>query len=405
MPILLKMLLTEALDQLFHATDTHKLLKILKSDALKLTYADASAGESKMARNYPFYLSTSREKYGGYARGGQLDGLHQDVVLVIDGKAVERTNGFKMFDVDYWGKSDTDRQINHNETEERIVGERDSLIKLKKYVSEIHIFCKKSKFDPLGKWNDSGNAYKTIHNVYLPLIQMSSALGIPTYFYVEGTKSNIPTAFRMQRKDFALSPDQASEYFLNFEKNSPELMDYSKSIDGKPPEDQYTYKSSYHDSDIRAIEYFIDMLNNPGKYIEAESSDKELDDILRYFLHYPRDLIGMFESNIHNKRDQHPEIFQKLASAIRKNGFKSLKSSLESTSNILRGLYQIKSGLADPHRTTLDEKLKSIVHSYSIEELSDKTKQRIVNYIRRNDDIKFTKKEYNELSMILKSDK
>ena len=396
--------MTEAQDQLFHATDTHKLLKILKSDALKLTYADASDSESKMARDYPFYLSTSREKYGGYARGGQVDGLNQDVVLVINGKAVERTKGFAMFDVDYWGKSDADRQINHNETEERIVGERDSLTKLKKYVSEIHIFCKQSRFDPLGKWNDSSKSYNTIHNIYLPIIKLANALGIPTYFYVEGTKSNISTAFRMQRKDFAFSPEQANEYFSNFEKNSPELMDYSKSIEGKTPEESYAYKSSYHDSDIRAIQYFVDMLTNPGKYIAVDSTNTELDNLMRYFLHYPRDLVGMFETNIQNKRDEHPEIFQQLATSIRKHGFKTLKSSLESTSNVIRGLYAIKSGLADPYRTTLEEKLKTIAHSYSIEELSGRTKNKLASYIRRNSDVIFTEKEYNELANIIKAD-
>jgi len=52
--IRLKSLLTEALSELYHATDIWKLLNILKSNSLKLTFAGGSQADQQRKELFPF---------------------------------------------------------------------------------------------------------------------------------------------------------------------------------------------------------------------------------------------------------------------------------------------------------------------------------------------------------------
>ena len=167
--IRLKSLLTEALDQLFHATDLNRLLKILQNDAIKLTYADGSDIESKLNQGFPFYLSTSREKFGGYARRG--GGISNAVVLVLDGRALERVQGIKMVPVDYWAGNNPNNDKD-NETEERVLSQKQALSNVKRYITEIHIYCNTHHWE-VSTNNNPERSYRFIVQQLIPTLNLS----------------------------------------------------------------------------------------------------------------------------------------------------------------------------------------------------------------------------------------
>jgi hypothetical protein len=362
MHILLKSLLTEALDQMYHATDIWKLVNILKSDTLKFTYADASKGESMMSREYPFYLSTSREKYGGYARGHKY-GMHLSTVIVLNGKALERTRGIKIFDVDYWGGNSGERGREHNETEERVVSTNQKLVGLGKYVQEIHVYCYRSTFDP--DKNNASRCYRNIHHVYYPIIEFGKELNIPIYFYVENSSKKIASAFKMQRRDMALTPEKAKEFFADFEQSNEEFSKFIKTA--KPEElepDKDRPKWSWSDGSVKEIQYLIDIIDHPYKYVTVDyKTQKELSHLLDYFITYTRDLIPHFESLIHNMRSEHPEIFQDLSKSIRRSGYKNIRDALSGTSSILQIFNAIKN-VWSYKKYTHEDKMKMARSSY-----------------------------------------
>lgn len=364
MHIKLSSLLTEALDHLFHATDINKLKKILDSDALKFTYADGSDIESKYNKEFPFYLSTSRERYGGYARRGGKIG--SEVVLILNGKALERVRGIKMIDVDYWGAHKPDNREN-NETEERVLSQNQAVNGLKKFVSEIHIYLEPRRWNA-DVSNDPKFAYRYINHQVIPTLEAAETSGLYTYIYIGGTKDNIDQAFRQQRKSYAISPRQAIEFLQKYEKSSDVIQHFVDHAEGDDLEPYKAYKSSYEERDLKNLETMTDIIIHPEKYaiIEYSTETKELHNLLSYFVSYRSDLVAHFGSTIHNMRDKHPEIFQTIARGIRKAGFTNLKSALLTTSDILIALKQMVStwnSQRDDHET----KVRYIRNSHTLE--------------------------------------
>lgn len=167
MVISLKSLLTEGTDILFHSTYINRFIDIIKNDKFILTFADdVDAGQHMRPGKY-FYLSTSREKYSAYSRGGQsiYNRVDKDVVIKLDGRKISQR--YKVIPVNYWGDMATHSSgLARKESEDRIMSEKQKM-DFSPYVLEIHIAVRKS-VDP---------------NIYLDIYDMGKARDIPIYFY------------------------------------------------------------------------------------------------------------------------------------------------------------------------------------------------------------------------------
>lgn len=367
--IKLKSLITEALDNLYHATDVSNLLKILETNSFKLTYSDSVSSEEKLNRGYPFYLSTSREKYGGYARG-RSDRVSQPVIIVIDGKSVERIRDVKIFDVDYWGKSfETPENLRHGETEERIVSKNQTIDNLKRIVQEIHIFCPKRSFDPT--ISDKSRVSRYIHGIIFPIIEKSKSMNIPTYFYIDGTLKNIEMVFRQLRKNMSMSPTDAKIFFDKIlENNSIEKSD-----------EDTKYRRSYFEKDMFYLETLSKIIEHPEDYVDVDySKNKDIYEIIEYFIRYKRDLVSHFGTIIHNNRKDHPEVFQVLSKSIRRKGYTSFKTALESTSDLLTAVKYIKHTFENKRDDKI-KRLKDIINGWELESFDRNKKLNVANYL------------------------
>ena len=361
--IRLKSLLTEALDQLFHATDLDRLLKILQSDAIKLTYADASDIESKLNQGFPFYLSTSREKFGDYARRG--GGISNSVVLVLDGRALERVQGIKMAPVDYWAGNNPANDKD-NETEERVLSQKQVLSNVKRFISEIHIYCNMHHWNVVTN-NDPARSYRFILQQLIPTLELTEATKIPTYVYIGGARANIDQAYKQQRKSFAVSAPAAIKFFTEYMQTSDEIQTFVKNAKPEELEPYKEYTSSYEQDNMQEIEYFMEMLVKPEKYaaLEYNAETKKAYDVVKYFTNYTSDLLPHFGSSIQNMRRHHPEIFSRLAKAIRAAGFTTLKGALTYTADILSALTHIKS-IWGYKRDSMEKRLKYIENTQAL---------------------------------------
>lgn len=361
--IRLKSLLTEALDQLFHATDLNRLLKILQNDAIKLTYADGSDIESKLNQGFPFYLSTSREKFGGYARRG--GGISNAVVLVLDGRALERVQGIKMAPVDYWAGNNPNNDKD-NETEERVLSQKQVLSNVKRYITEIHIYCNKHHWE-VSTNNDPARSYRFITQQLIPTLELTEIAKIPTYVYIGGARDNIDQAYKQQRKSFAVSAADATKFFAEYIQKSDEIQSFVKNAKPEELEPYKEYTSSYDQDNMQEIEYFMEMLSKPEKYaaLEYSTENKKAHGVVKYFTNYITDLLPHFSSNIQNMRSKHPEIFSRLAKAIRAAGFTTLKDALVYTSDILSALTHIKS-IWGYKQDSMEKRLKYIENTQAL---------------------------------------
>ena len=126
--------ITEGLSsKLYHYTTIPHALSILKDGAFKLASVVGSSHEHTInPTKYPYFLSTTRTKHGGYH-----DPYDQGVMFNLDGNYYQQH--YKGMPVDYWG----DKHLQHkygrkHEAEDRIVSKSPSIPV--DGVSEIHIF-------------------------------------------------------------------------------------------------------------------------------------------------------------------------------------------------------------------------------------------------------------------------
>ena len=193
-------LLTEGVSPiLYHNTSVNRLAKILELDEFVLasdmgTSADKNLNGHKFK---PFYLSTSRIKYGGYARSLGEDYLS---CIVLDGKKLsERLSGSP---VDYWGKefrgditdnpNQEDRYLRNNENEDRLFSTEGILKDAHKYIKEVHVmYCKpyailqdnNQEFKTLSE-TEKEEAYKAI-DWYKAITIHCDMYSIPLFFYTD----------------------------------------------------------------------------------------------------------------------------------------------------------------------------------------------------------------------------
>lgn len=313
----LQTLLTEVLENLYHATTVDKLLNILKDDAIKFTFTtDVERKVDGSGKNY--MLCTSRSKYGGYA-------LRQSksVVIVLNGRAIENSRDVKIKSVDYFGYNYWKDSPENNETEERILSNlRDNFSPLKKYVKEILVMLhlrdnNHNKHDPT--W-----IVQLIKNYYIPIAEFAKTSPIPIYFFSDAIDPKAGSYYKSHRTERGLNANE----FLNHLNNILLSSDYNQ-IKTEPLY-QRTH-SFFTNKTVKQLGILIDLVDHPEKYngVEYHTIDEDARYVIDYVMYYNRELENHFGADIHNLRWEHPVILKVLAASMHKHKCKTFKSYLE----------------------------------------------------------------------------
>lgn len=177
---------------LYHNTTTSNLVSILKDNTFQLSTDLGTDSDAMYDRSddKPFFLSTSRIKYGGYARSISDNHL---TCLVLNGRLLSQR--FYGKPVDYWGseyRPDTKSEyyLQNNENEDRLFSSSDHIQNASKYINEIHIMLHKSyllmkyDFDNFDKLSISEqNTAIQFSTYYQDILALCQVYNIPVFFY------------------------------------------------------------------------------------------------------------------------------------------------------------------------------------------------------------------------------
>ena len=299
-------LLLESMEKLFHLTNVNALLSMLKENRILLSFSGDSPSDASINHGKFFYLSTSREKYSGYARG-TVSGKYvtQNVNLVLNGRAIENTRGMKLKSVDYWGKEMGDLRKDSNETEERIISDSHQISPLEKYVTEIHIYC-----------GEEINGY--MKSNYNSILESIKKYRIPVFFYF-GDSQQIKQAYKLHAK----------KYSINAEEFGKVLNDKFSDIQSEDP-------SKINWSDKEKVNTILDIARNPEKYIDYTKVSK---DASRYISTMEGQDSSTLLSNL-NKNRVRDELYE-LSKEVRKQGFNNFNKFISALGDKMRTLQGI----------------------------------------------------------------
>lgn len=289
-------LLTEThLQDLYHATGEINLLKMLRDDAIKLTFAGGTAADEYYNKGYPYYLSTMRQKYGQFARGfggpfGDDIPGHYDVIIHLNGEAVKNA-GFKTRSMDYWAAGPE-----RSEQEERILGNKDEMRPLAKFVKDIHVYIRKDLEHP--------KVIDALHKAS----ELAPQRGIKIYFYPPGTKDY----FRAHRTEKAVTDVSKILKPAVFTSDDLEYMALRKA-----------HIEKYGDRKSEDLESFMRLYN--GDYSEAEKYKSRDERVLRLLRYYPHDAYASLMADAHNYKKEHLPIFREIVAAMKKEGVKTFR--------------------------------------------------------------------------------
>lgn len=302
--------LSEAQRHLFHTTELSRLRDILKTNTLRFTYADATHTESSISKGFPFYLSTSREKFGGYARG-----KHDKCELVLNGQKLERTGKVKFTATDYWAGMNPNIPSPDAETEERLLSHDQVLRNASNYIDEIHVYIHSEieRFDFI------------FVSMIKSIIQLAIAHSIPIFFYVKIAMKSAFDLYKMQRSDRAMDV-KAMWDFLKQNK-----------LDNLPNDTKMDYvpSSRLEDYDRKTIATISNIISRPEEYIKSTDKMTEIEyGIYRNVMGF-RDGCEYLKSSVHNNRLKEWEELTTLARSIRGNGYSSFNDAIAITAYLI----------------------------------------------------------------------
>lgn len=163
--------ITESLSRVaYHYTNLTAALKILTSGEFQLSSALGSVEEKYVPKGYPYFLSTTRTKLGGY-HTRISDGA---AMFVLDGNWYNQR--YRATSVDYWGDRDNTQSDRAHEAEDRLFS-RDPSIPITG-VTAVHILCKFGR-KLQDQASDSTRAWAR------QTIIAAKKQGIPVYFYTD----------------------------------------------------------------------------------------------------------------------------------------------------------------------------------------------------------------------------
>lgn len=159
-------IITEALSGVvYHYTSPHSAKKILQSGEFELSSTLGSIEQQYAPKGYPYFLSTTRTKRGGYHDSGFS--MNKGVLFVMDGSWYN--SRYPAGPIDYWGNRDP-KQDHHkkHEAEDRIYS-KNSTIPVGG-VTSVHVFVTSEADD-----NTRAQARQTMI--------LAKRMGIPAYYY------------------------------------------------------------------------------------------------------------------------------------------------------------------------------------------------------------------------------
>lgn len=175
----------------YHNTNLTNAASILKNNEFILSTSTKNDHKLNGVKIRPFYLSTSRIKYGGFARNiyGGYARNRSVVNLVLDGNKLNQK--YKGVPVDYLKHVDTrknlppeerEKQRNdilaYDENEDRVLSYKRTIEPASKYIKEIHVLIGNLQNDPI---------YDPINLIeFIKIIeQKAKNLNIPVFFYTD----------------------------------------------------------------------------------------------------------------------------------------------------------------------------------------------------------------------------
>lgn len=280
------LLLERHQEDLYHATYHFELLQILKDNAIKMAFVGGTQADQEVNRGYPFFLSTSRSKYGNYARGSyDSTYVSYNVIIHLDGRALTAA-GYKTFWVDYWGLGPK-----KSEEEERIASNKDEISPLDRFVKGIHIYIKKDF--------SNSHSLERLHEIE----KMVSKFQFPIYFYPPDQEQ----AFRAHRTEKAV---RTIKDIVPQPSWTPDELDHKKWLEANPRK-----------NDSKVLRIFLDIYHD--KPVDTATYPGQ--NVMRWLLYYPHDAQAQISTEIHNLKKSHAPIFREFVKVMRDGGFKSVK--------------------------------------------------------------------------------
>lgn len=285
---------------LYHYTGIHNALSILDREYFILSPALGSKADY-VPNQKLYFFSTSRIKFGGYARSNLGK---SGVTFVLDGsKLAQRYSGSP---VDYWGESwrsvilkgggrpeeVLENYLGKDENEDRVFSDN-SVIPVSPYVSEAHFY-----FDM--KEDDSN--YNNYHSKIRKALIKCHNLGIDCYLY------NDRSAFMNLTKSRAIDITELPK--VNFEPEEP-------------------FKGKYN-TDMRSdhMDGYLELYHAK----KATDLSKRADKLAHDIIWYTEDKVRSLEADIHNSR--HGNEFKKkevhkLLALFKKEGVNTIREFIE----------------------------------------------------------------------------
>lgn len=169
------MYLTELFESLsrvaYHYTGPSAALKILKSGQFELSSALGSVEQQYAPPGYPYFMSTTRTRQGGYH---QSTSLSRGALFVLDGNWFNQR--YRSQPLDYWGNRGTGTRA--SEAEDRVFS-REPTIPIGG-VTAVHVFLDTSPDNSVDSESDQHN-----RAVVRELLLTAKTQGIPAYFYTD----------------------------------------------------------------------------------------------------------------------------------------------------------------------------------------------------------------------------
>ena len=296
--IKLRQLLTEAhLEDLFHATQEDKLLKILKDNAIKLAFVGGTEADQQLNKGYPFFLSTMRARYGNYVLKGIEPGsntIYTSTIIHLDGRKLTAA-GFKVFPVDFWQQGPM-----HSEQEERIVSNKDEITPLSSFVKAIYVYINTKHSNPF------------VMERFHAISDLAKTSPVPIYFFLPGNEG----AFKAHRIEKAV---RTLDNILPQPEWSKEDLEQKKWKDDYDA--QYNPGNTRYERDTQKLRIFLDIYY--GKDVDTKTYPGR--NVMEWLLYHPYDAQSQIACDIHNLKSQHPPIFREFVSVMKKEKFKTVK--------------------------------------------------------------------------------
>lgn len=166
--------------KLFHFTDLQKAASILEDGYFKLSSVVGSSYEDQInPKEYPYFLSTTRTKFGGYH-----DPYSEGVMFNLNGDYYKQH--YKGMPIDYWGDRGMNIPGRRHEAEDRIVSKNPNIPI--DGITEMHIFIS----------DDKTKSRNYIPSYTRKVLFLAKKHNIPTYLY------NDKSAWFNQQKNKAI---------------------------------------------------------------------------------------------------------------------------------------------------------------------------------------------------------